>query len=61
MKMASVNSKRSRIDGTTRGTRSQHFSRNFHYSNLAPIQKGITNTILCLLCRFYFRSSGDPS
>ena len=49
MRTSSAVSKRSRIEDTARGTRSEHFSRNFHISNLALTDKGITNTIYSFL------------
>ena len=46
MRTSSAVLKRSRIEDTARGTWSEHFSKNFHMSNLALTDKGITNTIL---------------
>ena len=46
MRISSAVSKPSRIEDTARGTWSKHFSKNFHISNLALTDKGISNTIL---------------
>ena len=55
MRTTSAAPKQSRIENTTRGTWSEHFSRNFHISNLALTEKGITNTIYSFVKTTFFR------
>ena len=48
MRTSSAGSKQTRTKNTTRGTSSEHFSRNIPICNLALTDKGITNTIYSL-------------
>ena len=53
MRTSSAGSKQSRSKNTTRGTSSEHFSRNIPICNLALTDKGITNTIYSFFLTFF--------